>query len=421
MQLDITTAFLRWTCLRAAFARGYWLTTALYLVIVAGLTPVELVLIGVFQGITVLLTEIPAGVLADAVSRRLSLVIGHVVMGVGMAMAGLVTAFPLLVVSQCLWGLGWAFSSGADVAWLTDELDRPGVIDRVLVAQARWDLIGTALGIVAFGALAWASTLSTAIVTAGVAMVLLGLVTVTRWPETGFVPAEAGRRWHQSASILRRGLAQTRVDRVFQVVLLATLLVHGAGVAYGRLLENRLVALGMPTEPDPIVWFAAIGLVGVALGAVVLRFVEVRITGAGVAKRTYVFSCAVGCVGLLLFAHAPDSATAVAGTLLVSGIAFPVIRTAGVVWINRRATSAVRATVHSLLSQAEHVGEIILGVTLALLSGAASSTVALTGSAAIFACAGLLVATTRDGRGSIGRPGPLPGEEQRPRSRRNRS
>jgi MFS transporter, DHA3 family, tetracycline resistance protein len=396
MHTDVTTAFLRWTCLRAAFARGYWLTAALYLVVVADLAPVELVLIGVFQGVTVVIAEVPAGVLADAVSRRLSLVIGHVVMGAGMSMAGLVTAFPLLVVSQCLWGLGWAFSTGADVAWLTDELDRPDVIDRVLVAQARWDLIGTSIGIVSFGALAWVSTLSTAIVVAGVAMVLLGFVAVARWPEAGFAPAEAGRRWRQSAAILRRGLALARLDRVILVVLVATLLVNGSGEAYGRLLEKRLVTLGMPTRPDPIVWFAALSLVGVALGASVLRIVEMRIAGAGVAKRTYVYSCAVGVLGLLLFAHAPGTATAVAGALLVSGIAHPVIRTAGVIWVNRRATSAVRATVHSLLSQAEHAGEIIFGVTLALLARTTSTAVALTGSAALLACAGLLVTATRD-------------------------
>ena len=325
MQARLATAFLRWTCVRAALARGYWLTTALYLVVVADLTPAELVLIGAFQGITVVIAEVPAGVLADAVSRRLSLVIGHVVMGIGMSMAGLVTAFPLLVVSQCLWGLGWAFSSGADVAWLTDELDRPDLIDRVLVARARWDLLGSPIGIVSFAALAWASSLSTAIVASGVAMMLLGLV-VARWPETGFVPAEAGQRWRQSASILRGGVALVRLDRVILVVIVATLLVNGGGEAYGRLLEKRLVALGMPTHPDPIVWFAAVSLVGVLLGAVVLRIVEARIAGAGVAKRTYVFSCAVGVVGLLVFANAPDAATAVAGSLLVSGIALPVIR-----------------------------------------------------------------------------------------------
>jgi hypothetical protein len=185
---------------------------------------------------------------------------------------------------------------------------------------------------------------------------------------------------------------------VILIVLVATLLVNGSAEAYGRLLENRLVMLGMPADPDPIVWFAALSLVGVALGAVVLRVVEMRIAGAGAAKRTYVYSCAVGFVGLLLFAHAPGTAAAVAGVLLVSGIAYPVIRTAGVIWINRRATSAVRATVHSLLSQAEHAGEIIFGITLALVARAASTPVALTGSAALLACAGLLVTTARDGQ-----------------------
>jgi MFS family permease len=397
MQTHLATAFLRWTCVRAALARGYWLTTALYLVVVADLTPAELVLIGVFQGITVVIAEVPAGVLADAVSRRLSLVIGHVVMGIGMSMAGLVTAFPLLVASQCLWGLGWAFSSGADVAWLTDELDRPDQIDRVLVARARWDLLGNPIGIVSFAALAWASSLSTAIVVAGVAMVLLGLVAVARWPENGFVPAEVGQRWRQSTSILRSGVALARFDRVILVVIVATLLVNGGGEAYGRLLEERLVALGMPTHPDPIVWFAALGLVGVALGAVVLRIVEVRIAGADVARRTYVLSCAVGLLGLLLFANAPNAATAVAGSLLVSGIAFPVIRATGVIWVNRRATSSVRATVHSLLSQAENAGEVVFGITLAVVARAASATVALTGSAALLACAGALVIATREG------------------------
>jgi len=141
-------------------------------------------------------------------------------------------------------------------------------------------------------------------------------------------------------------LEAARADRVILTIIVATLLVNGSGEAYGRLLQKRLVTLGMPTHPDLIVWFAALGLVGVALGAAVLRIVEAHIDGAGVAKRVYALSCAVGVIGLLLFANAPNVATAVAGSLLVSGIAYPVIRTAGVVWINRRTPNAVRATVH---------------------------------------------------------------------------
>ena len=193
--------YLRWACLRSTLSRGYWLVTAVYLVTVAHLSPPQLVLIGTCQGLTVLFAEVPCGVLADAVSRRLSLVLGHVVMGSGMAMAGLVTAFPLLVVSQCFWGLGWAFSSGADVAWATDELEQHIDLDRVLVAQARWDLLGTPLGIVAFGVLAAVTTLSTAIIGSGASMVVLGLLIVARWPEDRFTPAPAGRRWHEAGSI----------------------------------------------------------------------------------------------------------------------------------------------------------------------------------------------------------------------------
>jgi hypothetical protein len=197
-------------------------------------------------------------------------------------------------------------------------------------------------------------------------------------------------------AILRRGLSLARVDRVILVVLTATLLVNGSAEAYGRLLEKRLVALGMPQRPDPIVWFAALGLVGVVLGALVLRIVEARINSTGVAQRTYVYACAVGVVGVALFAYAPDTATAIAGVILVSGIALPVIRTAGVVWLNRRVPSPVRATVHSMLSQAEQAGEIICGLALALVAHATSTTLALTGSVVLMACAALLVAATRE-------------------------
>ncbi|MGH9051486.1 MAG: MFS transporter, partial [Acidimicrobiia bacterium] len=190
MHPDLSTAFLRWALIRAAFARGWWLTTALYLVVVADLSPFELLLLGTFQGLTVVIAEVPAGVLADAVSRRLALVVAHVVMGAGMAMTGFVTAFSLLVVSQCLWGLGWALSSGADVAWITDELDRPDLIDRVLTAQARMDMLGNPIGIVGFAALAWATTLSTATFVAGLAMIALGVLVVARWPEARFAPVD---------------------------------------------------------------------------------------------------------------------------------------------------------------------------------------------------------------------------------------
>ena len=244
-------------------------------------------------------------------------------------MTGFVTEFPLLVVSNCLWGLGWALSSGADVAWITDEVDRPDLIDRVLAAQARRDLLGTALGIVVFDALVWATTLSIAIMVTGLAMIGLGVLLVARWPETRFAPVDVGSRWAESGATLRRGVAVVRADRLILLVLIATLFVNGAAEGFGRLFQRRVVLLGLPKDPDPIVWFAAIALLAAALGAMTLRIVEARMDGNGVARRVYVAACAVGVAGLLVFAHAPNAASAVAGSLLVSGIAFPITRLGG--------------------------------------------------------------------------------------------
>ena len=149
---DVAATFLRWTFLRATFHRGYWLVTSLYLVVEADLSAFQLVFLGTAQGLTALLAEVPTGVMADTISRKRSVVIAHLVMGAGMLATGLVTAFPALVVTQMLWGLGWTFSSGADVAWLTDELDQTDRIAGVLTAGARWEQLGAASGLVGFGA-----------------------------------------------------------------------------------------------------------------------------------------------------------------------------------------------------------------------------------------------------------------------------
>ena len=52
-----------------------------------------------------------------------------------MVTTGFLTSFPALVITQMVWGLGWTFSSGAEVAWLTDELDQPDRVAGVLTAS----------------------------------------------------------------------------------------------------------------------------------------------------------------------------------------------------------------------------------------------------------------------------------------------
>ena len=401
---DVATTFVRWIFVRAMFHRGYWLVTSLYLVVDADLSAFQLVFIGTAQGLTGLLFEIPTGVMADTISRKWSLVVAHLLMGTGMLVTGLVTDFPTLVLTQMVWGLAWTFSSGADVAWLTDELDQPERVAGVLTAGARWEKVGAAGGLVVFGALAWATDLGTSIVVSGVAMLLLGIFVSARFTERHFTPTRE-HHWREAVSILRGGIDLARRDHEITLILAATLLVNGAAEAYGRLYPKRLVELGFPDQPDPIVWFTALGLVKLALGALALRIVEARIDGVGVARRDYAAACFIGAVGLIVLAGAPDDLTGMSGVLLVGGIAMPVTRCVSVIWVNRRASSDVRATVHSFLAQAEYLGEISLGIALGILAQATSIAAAMTGACALAACAGVLVVRSRAGRASSPRSG----------------
>ena len=167
---EIGAAFVRWATLRVVCHRGYWLVASLYLVADAKLSPFQLVFLGTAQGIVSLLFEIPAGVLADTISRRWSLVVSHLLIGASMIATGLVTAFPALVATQMLWGVGWTFASGADVAWVTDELEDPDRAARVLAARARWEQLGAAAGMIGIGALAWRTDRATAMIVSGGAL-----------------------------------------------------------------------------------------------------------------------------------------------------------------------------------------------------------------------------------------------------------
>jgi MFS family permease len=394
---DVARTFVRWIWARAVLHRGYWLVASLYLVAEANLSPFELVFIGTAQGITALAFEVPTGVVADTVSRKWSIVVAHLLIGAGMLASGLTTSFPLLVVTQMVWGLGWTFTSGAEVAWLTDELDQPDRVAGVLTASARWEQIGAACGLVGFGGLAWATGLATAMVTSGLLMLGLGVVVAVRFAERHFRPARA-HRWRESLTIFQRGVALARRDREILLVFAATLLVNGAAEGFGRLYAKQLVDLGLSEKPDPIVWLTALGLVGMAVGALALRIVEARIEGLGVAPRAYAAACFVGALGLVVLVLAPDEVTGMAGVLLVSGIAWPVTRTVSVIWVNRRTTSDVRATVQSFLAQAEYLGEISFGFALGILAQATSIPVAMIGSCALLVWAGLLAVRSRPER-----------------------
>lgn len=384
--MSIDNLFVRWSGARAILHNGWWLVTSLYLVTNGNLSPSQLVFIGVVQGIAAFLFEVPAGVIADTFSRKWSVVISHVLMGVAMLTTGLVTDFGLLLATQVLWGISWTFASGADVAWATDELNQPKRIAGILTRSARAQLLGAAIGIIGIGALAWATSLSTAIIFSGFAMLLLGVYVAIVFREERFTPTRR-QRWLATWKIFKDGLFLVRSSRTILLVFTATFLVNGAADAYVRLFPKQLVDIGIPPGLEPIAWLTGLSIAALLVGAFALRIVEARVHDADVARIDYALASIAGAVGLIVFAFAPNALIGAAGVLLVGGIALPLTRTLATIMVNNRTTDKVRATVHSFLAQAEYLGEILCGAAIGLLANIADLSITLT------ACAGLLAIT----------------------------
>jgi hypothetical protein len=353
--------FVRWIWCRAVLHRGWWLVTSVYLVVDARLSASQLVLIGVAQSVVALIFEVPAGVVADALSRKWSLFVSHLFMGTAMSATALVNGFAATVVTQMVWGLSWTFASGADVAWVSDELDDPARVPGVLIRSDRAQLTGTLAGLVGVGGLAWLTGRGTAMVLAGAAMVVLGISVAIGFPERHFVARHA-RPWR----IFMGGVRVVRGSRVLLVVLVATFVVNGVGGSVGRLFQLRLVDVGLSV--DPVVWFTGLGVVMCLVGAVALRVVQPHIDGVHTARRGYAGAVAVMAVGVLGLAFAPDELSGSAAIVLAAG-AHPLARSFGTIWVNGQTTSAVRATVHSLFAQADYAGGVVCGLPVASVSG----------------------------------------------------
>lgn len=383
---NLAAVFVRWTWCRALLHRGWWAVTSVYLVVDAHLSASELVLIGVGQSFAALVFEVPAGVFADTVSRKWSLVISHALMGTAMLATGLVSGFGLVLATQMLWGLAWNFASGADVAWISDELNNAPAVAVVLIRADQAQLTGTVAGLVSISGLTWLTDPGTALVVAGSAMLLLGLY-VARFPERFFQPSRA-QRWAASWSILLRGSALVRSSRLVLAIFAATFLINGVTGAFGRLYPLRLLDIGLTV--DPVLWIGGLGVLMSLAGAAALRMVRPHVQSVHTMRRGIVITCVVATVGVIGLAVAPEVNT---GSLAVVGAAgaLPLTRTFITIWINEQTGSAVRATVHSLLAQAKYLGEIVGGLAIAVIAHRSTMSTALLTSGVLLMIAALLV------------------------------
>src|SRR5271166_1851622 len=97
-------------------------TVTVYWVTIGRLNPLQLLLLGTSLELSYFVFQLPTGVLADLLSRRLCVVGGLFIVGVAQLMASLSPSFGNLVASWAVLGFGAALNNGAQDAWIADEL-----------------------------------------------------------------------------------------------------------------------------------------------------------------------------------------------------------------------------------------------------------------------------------------------------------
>jgi DHA3 family tetracycline resistance protein-like MFS transporter len=355
--------------------------TAVYFVTEVGMSPLELVLVGTMMELAIFVFEVPTGIVADVYSRRLSIIIGTAVMGVGFLLVAATQLAGVVLLAYAVWGLGYTFTSGAMDAWLADEVGN----ERLARVYLRGAQIGRIAGLAGIGA-----SVGVALVDLRLAIALAGVLAlaeagfyVVAMPETGFrpLPREQRGSFAQMAHTGREGGRLVRARPALLAILGVAAFAGMWSEGFDRLWEAHFLEIGLPTLGglDPIVWFGIFAAGTTLLAIAVAQPLGKRIEHAGqqTMVRTLFWMDAALLVTAACFALAGAFWIAVVAyfaTRLLRNIASPIFDT----WLNRSVVdSRVRATVLSITNQADAVGQWTGGPAIGVVGSVFSIRAAL--------------------------------------------
>lgn len=368
----------------------------LYQFEIAKLNPLQMVLVGTVLEGTAFLCQVPTGVLADLHSRRLSVIVGIVLTGLGFVLEGLLPNFWAIAGAMVFYGVGATFVSGAEEAWLVDELGEEEA-GRAFLRGSQIGQLGSILG--AFISVALASIrLNLPVVVGGALIVALGLFLSFVMPERGFKPAprEERQSWRGFARTFRSGFRVAWSSPMLLLILGISLLYGFSSEGFDRLSIPHLQAdFAIPALGPfaPVVWFGVISVVSNLLVIGITELVQrsFKLERQPTAIRVLIMLNILGMLGLLVFALTGSFFLAIATYWCVEifrGVKSPIFTA----WLARNSQASVRATVISLDGQMDAIGQIAGGPPVGYLGTLFSLRVALAAVSAIMAPALLLYA-----------------------------
>lgn len=343
--------------------------------------PFQLVFIWTIFTATSLVFEIPTGLVADVYSRRLSVIIGYALIGIGALIEGIFPIYALVLFAQVIWGIGHTFISGAQDAWIADEVGEE-LVSQAYMQGSQVGQIAFLLGIPISTVLGTISLQVPIILSGALFLVQAGFLALTM-PEEGFQRSagETRESWGSVVKTFRASVQLVR-GRPILVAILVISIVYGLSAAG---FDNLWTVFMLETQTfptvgnfEPVVWFGIFNAVVTFLGLLgtelVRRYTDIQ--SQSVVVRTLLFLTGSTAVCMVIFGMSQNFW--LAGSLFILSITFrtigdPLFR----IWVNLNVESKVRATVMSMESQTFSLGQVVGGPVIGAIGSGISLTAAL--------------------------------------------
>src|SRR5258706_6658375 len=372
LKLDAYKLYIGLQFFNSMFFSMIFVVASFYEATVAGLSGFQLVLVGTTVELTILLFEMPTGVVADAYSRRLSIIIGYFIMGLAFIVEGSFPRFVPILLAQVLWGIGYTFTSGSVQAWLSDEIGEENA-NRAFLRGNQYDLAGALAGMliaIPLGNIA----VNLPIISGGMLVSMIAVALTLFMSEHGFNPVRREDRntWQHMGDIFRKGLNAVRARPTLLAIL-------GVGLVYGlysegwdRLWVKYLVdhfTLPSIFGMNEVAFFGLLRAGGMVLSIFATRIVEKRLDAnhAPSVARYMLGITVLLSAAILTFAFSPALAVSIMAVWLVS-ITRNVMEPLYNAWVNQRLDSDTRATVISMSGQVDAIGQVASGPIAGLIS-----------------------------------------------------
>ena len=360
-----------------------------YHIEIVHLNPLQLILVGTTLELACFIFEIPTAIVADVYSRKLSIVIGGVLTGVGFILEGSISSFIFVLVAQIVWGLGSTFISGSLEAWIAEE-EKNKDLDEIYIKGAQAGQIGAFIGIVLSTVIANFSV-RLPIIVSGVLFIILALFLWLYMPENNFKPSVPGdlNTFKKMVYTFKSGLKFVKSKSIIMILLAVTLFYGLSSEGYDRLSnahflqDTTLPKLG---NLSSVTWFGIFGILGMILSFIVMHFMAKNLKNEDNRKNGKLLLCIniLYISSMLIFALTRNFSL-----MLIAYLATNTFRIINEpifsAWLNGHIDDNSRATVLSINGQMNSLGQILGGPIIGIIATNISVSIGIV-------CTSLLVA-----------------------------